>query len=156
MKPLHHLLACAVCVGALVATTPSPILAQAADEGNTVSDDVSKMLRGPEDNYDRIELYPGPEVSENENVQLLSVGEEYENYPELNADVLREDNAIVGLDEVSADISTLGAGEPLDESPFDTEDLDMDTVEDETTADNDQVEPSYEQDTLDFNRHLRS
>jgi hypothetical protein len=113
MKLLPHLLASAVCVAVLAATTDA---AQATDMN----------LRGLEANYDQADLYPSPEETADE---TITDDEEYQREPALEADDPLADEDVLD-DESELYPAVYGAnGEDAE-----------DTDEDETSFEHDQLD----------------
>ncbi|KAL4147067.1 hypothetical protein PRNP1_010823 [Phytophthora ramorum] len=91
MKLLHHLLASAICVAAVVDTSATPASGHAANVSYSSRQGESMLLRGPVadplpapgDNYDKAEDFPSPEDSEDkpevaaeESEPVVDAGEE--------------------------------------------------------------------------------
>ncbi|EGZ07661.1 hypothetical protein PHYSODRAFT_356045 [Phytophthora sojae] len=158
MKLLHHLLSSAVCVAVLAATTVANV------EGKVYDSDYATPakgeghfgpFRGPEveHNFDRSELYPGPEESEDDTQLVPAAGGEYED------DLLPQRLSDAGIDNA-------GQATEFDQEAFEDRVLAPDVFLEEFPAeylvavdaeDGGAAQPDpFGQELLEYTRHLRS
>lgn len=138
MKLPHHLLASAVCVAVLAATTTAE--SQAPVRGN--DEGHFGPFRGPEaeQNFDPIELYPGPEESEDESELVPPASEEYEG--ERSLSVAGHDNEDLASE--------------FDQETFEERELAPDVFQEEFPIEGDAQDADADHDLLGYTRHLRS